>query len=175
MPLWRWWTPAGSTPVFTLCSKHITEPTHPQLRSDLSVNPTFCVLTLFLGFCLGSLYLNPLSDVGKQSLYARGVSKSPSNRQVKVLASVTEGSDISENWHPILSVIRENASSWDRSQVTQQLKVSTQRNRGVWQSHRNVLCEIALPAVFFFFFCVWKWLFLTVRPDFIISLKMCLM
>ncbi|CAF95512.1 unnamed protein product, partial [Tetraodon nigroviridis] len=51
-----------------------------------------------------------------------------SNRQVKVLASVTEGSDISENWHPILSVIRENASSWDRSRVTQQLKVCTQRN-----------------------------------------------
>lgn len=48
---------------------------------------------------------------------------SPSDRQVKVLASVTEGSDISENWHPILSVIRENASSWDRSRVTQQLKV----------------------------------------------------
>lgn len=47
----------------------------------------------------------------------------PSDRQVKVLASVTEGSDISENWHPILSVIRENASSWDRSRVTQQLKV----------------------------------------------------
>lgn len=48
---------------------------------------------------------------------------SPSDRQVKVLASVTEGSDVSENWHPILSVIRENASSWDRSRVTQQLKV----------------------------------------------------
>lgn len=48
---------------------------------------------------------------------------SPNDRQVKVLASVTEGSDISENWHPILSVIRENASSWDRSRVTQQLKV----------------------------------------------------
>lgn len=48
---------------------------------------------------------------------------SPGDRQVKVLASVTEGSDISENWHPILSVIRENASSWDRSRVTQQLKV----------------------------------------------------
>ncbi|TNN01495.1 hypothetical protein fugu_010877 [Takifugu bimaculatus] len=68
------------------------------------------------------LYLNPLSVVGKQSLYVRGVAMSPSDRQVKVLASVTEGSDISENWHPILSVIRENASSWDRSRVTQQLK-----------------------------------------------------
>lgn len=69
------------------------------------------------------LYLNPLSDVGKQSLYVRGVPKSHSGRQVKVLASVTEGSDISENWHPILSVIRENASSWDRERVQQQLKV----------------------------------------------------
>lgn len=71
------------------------------------------------------LYLNPLSDVGKQSLYVRGVPKSHSGsgRRVKVLASVTEGSDISENWHPILSVIRENASSWDRERVKEQLKV----------------------------------------------------
>ncbi|KAM8767915.1 NLR family member X1 isoform 2-T6 [Acanthopagrus schlegelii] len=71
------------------------------------------------------LYLNPLSDVGKQSLYIRGVPKSHggSGRQVRVLASVTEGSDVSEDWHPILSVIRENASSWDRERVKQQLKV----------------------------------------------------
>ncbi|XP_069578611.1 NLR family member X1 isoform X1 [Brachyistius frenatus] len=71
------------------------------------------------------LYLNPLSDVGKQSLYVRGVPRSHagSGRRVKVLASVTEGSDICEDWHPILSVIRENASSWDRRRVEQQLKV----------------------------------------------------
>ncbi|XP_071327981.1 NLR family member X1 isoform X2 [Trachinotus anak] len=71
------------------------------------------------------LYLNPLSDVGKQSLYVRGVPRSHggSGRRVKVLASVTEGADISEDWHPILRVIRENASSWDRQRVQQQLKV----------------------------------------------------
>ncbi|XP_045930013.1 NLR family member X1 [Micropterus dolomieu] len=69
------------------------------------------------------LYLNPLSDVGKQSLYVRGVPKNHSGRRVKVLASVTEGSDISEDWHPILSVIQNNASSWDRERVMQQLKV----------------------------------------------------
>lgn len=68
------------------------------------------------------LYLNPLSDVGKQSLYVRG-DKSKSGRKVKVLASVTEGSDLSEDWHPILSVITENASSWDRERVKQQLRV----------------------------------------------------
>lgn len=78
--------------------------------------------------CFCSLYLNALSDVGKQSLYVRGVPKhsTGSDRQVRVLASVTEGSDISEYWHPILSVIRENASSWDRERVKQQLKVHTQ-------------------------------------------------
>ncbi|XP_034557043.1 NLR family member X1 isoform X2 [Notolabrus celidotus] len=71
------------------------------------------------------LYLNPLSDVGKQSLYVRGVTKSQggSERRVRVLASVTEGSDLSEDWHPILDVIRENASSWDRERVKQQLVV----------------------------------------------------
>uniref|UniRef100_A0A7N8YKN5 NLR family member X1 n=1 Tax=Mastacembelus armatus TaxID=205130 RepID=A0A7N8YKN5_9TELE len=71
------------------------------------------------------LYLNPLSDVGKKSLYVRGVPKSQdgSGRKVRVLASVTEGSDISEDWHPILRVIRENASSWDRQRVKQQLKI----------------------------------------------------
>ncbi|XP_041666071.1 NLR family member X1 [Cheilinus undulatus] len=71
------------------------------------------------------LYLNPLSDVGKQSLYVRGITKSHggSGRRVRVLASVTEGSDLSEDWHPILSVIRENASSWDRGRVKEQLKV----------------------------------------------------
>ncbi|XP_035010258.1 NLR family member X1 isoform X1 [Hippoglossus stenolepis] len=70
------------------------------------------------------VYLNSLSDAGKQSLYVRGVpSHSGSGRKVKVLASVTEGSDISEDWHPILSVIRKNASSWDRQRVKQQLQV----------------------------------------------------
>lgn len=69
------------------------------------------------------LYLNPLSDVGKQSLYGQGVPRSHNGQRVKVLASVTEGADISENWHPILSVIRENASSWDRQRLKQQLKV----------------------------------------------------
>lgn len=81
----------------------------------------FTLCTVFL--C--SLYLNPLSDVGKKSLYVRGVpgGHSGSGRRVKVLVSVTEGSDISEDWHPILSVIRENASSWDRERIKQQLKV----------------------------------------------------
>ncbi|XP_071757418.1 NLR family member X1 [Centroberyx gerrardi] len=71
------------------------------------------------------LYLNPLSDVGKQSLYVRGVpaGQGGTGRRVKVLASVTEGSDVSEDWHPILSVIRENASSWERERVRQQLQV----------------------------------------------------
>lgn len=68
------------------------------------------------------LYLNALSDVGKQSLYVRG-DKSKSGRKVRVLASVTEGSDLSEDWHPILSVITENAKSWDRERVKQQLRV----------------------------------------------------
>ncbi|KAM3849601.1 uncharacterized protein nlrx1, partial [Diretmus argenteus] len=73
------------------------------------------------------LYLNPLSDVAKQSLYVRGVppvdQDATSTRRVKVLASVTEGSDISDDWHPILSVIRVNASSWERERVQQQLQV----------------------------------------------------
>ncbi|TNN33966.1 NLR family member X1 [Liparis tanakae] len=68
------------------------------------------------------LYLNALSDGGKQTLYARGVPERQGGRRVKVLASVTEGADISEDWHPILSVILENASSWDRQRVQQQLK-----------------------------------------------------
>ncbi|XP_068601907.1 NLR family member X1 [Brachionichthys hirsutus] len=78
------------------------------------------------------LYLNPLSDVGKQSLYIRGVprSHSSSDRKVRVLASVTEGSDISVDWHPILSVIRENASSWDHERVKQQLQVFLQDLEG---------------------------------------------
>ena len=46
-----------------------------------------------------------------------------SGRQVKVLASVTEGSDLSESWHPILSIITENASTWDRQHVRKQLQV----------------------------------------------------
>ncbi|KAJ0063427.1 hypothetical protein NL108_002631, partial [Boleophthalmus pectinirostris] len=67
------------------------------------------------------LYLNPLTDVGKRSLYVRGDALK-SGRKVRVLASVTEGSDLSEDWHPILSVIRENAKTWDRERVKQQLR-----------------------------------------------------
>ncbi|XP_067102954.1 NLR family member X1 isoform X1 [Osmerus mordax] len=70
------------------------------------------------------LYLNPLSDGGKQSLYVRGGDAAGAvARHVKVLASVTEGADLSEDWHPILAVIRENASSWDRGRVRDQLQV----------------------------------------------------
>lgn len=77
-----------------------------------------------MSVCLCSLYLNPITDEGKQALYGRGVTGNQgNNQQVKVLASVTEGSDISGGWHPILRVIQENASSWDHKQVKQQLKV----------------------------------------------------
>ncbi|CAB1348539.1 unnamed protein product [Coregonus sp. 'balchen'] len=71
------------------------------------------------------LYLNPLSNVGKQSLYVRGVplNQGGTGRRVKVLASVTEGSDISEDWHPILSIISKNASSWERERVREQLQI----------------------------------------------------
>ncbi|XP_068440427.1 NLR family member X1 isoform X2 [Clinocottus analis] len=86
------------------------------------------------------LYLNALSDVGKQSLYVRGVPKSHGGRRVKVLASVTEGTDISEDWHPILTVIRENASSWNRQRVQEQLKVflrdldwGRQHQQSIWK------------------------------------------
>ncbi|XP_029964936.1 NLR family member X1 [Salarias fasciatus] len=88
------------------------------------------------------LYLNQLSDVGKQSLYVRGVPRGPggSDRRVRVLASVTEGSDISEDWHPILDVIRENASSWDRQRVQQQLQAflrdlewGRQQQQSIWK------------------------------------------
>ncbi|KAJ7990454.1 hypothetical protein DPEC_G00300480 [Dallia pectoralis] len=71
------------------------------------------------------LYLNPLSNKGKQALYARGLplEKGGTGRRVKVLASVTEGSEISENWNPILSVIRQNALSWERERVREQLQI----------------------------------------------------
>uniref|UniRef100_A0A9J7YFW1 NLR family member X1 n=2 Tax=Cyprinus carpio TaxID=7962 RepID=A0A9J7YFW1_CYPCA len=69
------------------------------------------------------LYLNQLTDVGKQSLYVRGGPRVKEGRRVKVLASVTEGSDISEDWHPILSVIGKNSLSWDRGRVREQLQV----------------------------------------------------
>ncbi|PWA22094.1 hypothetical protein CCH79_00010234, partial [Gambusia affinis] len=73
------------------------------------------------------LYLNPITDEGKQALYDRGATGNQgNNQQVKVLTSVTEGSDISAGWHPILRVIQENASSWDRKRVKQQLKVFLQ-------------------------------------------------
>ncbi|KAG7471400.1 hypothetical protein MATL_G00124190 [Megalops atlanticus] len=71
------------------------------------------------------LYLNRLSEVGKQSLYVHGMARGRegTGRRVKVLASVTEGSDISDNWHPILSVIRKNSTSWERDRVQEQLQV----------------------------------------------------
>ncbi|XP_041924711.1 NLR family member X1 isoform X1 [Alosa sapidissima] len=67
------------------------------------------------------LYLNQLTDVGKQSLY--NMQKGGSGRHVRVLASVMEGSDISEDWHPILSIIGKNSVSWERERVRDQLLV----------------------------------------------------
>ncbi|XP_010870358.2 NLR family member X1 [Esox lucius] len=74
------------------------------------------------------LYLNPLSNEGKLLLCDRGLplEQGGTGRRVKVLASVTEGSEISENWHPILSVIRQNALSWERERVREQLQIFLQ-------------------------------------------------
>ncbi|KAM9733935.1 NLR family member X1 [Menidia menidia] len=73
------------------------------------------------------LYLNPFSDFGKLSLHGQSSPRSHSSKgRVKVLASVTEGSNISEDWHPVLNVIRENASSWNRERVKQQLEIFLQ-------------------------------------------------
>lgn len=78
---------------------------------------------IFTSWHLFSLYLNQLTDVGKQSLHVRGVPQEKGGRRVKVLASVTEGSDISEDWHPILSIIGKNSLSWERERVRGQLLV----------------------------------------------------
>ncbi|XP_076833497.1 NLR family member X1 isoform X2 [Brachyhypopomus gauderio] len=69
------------------------------------------------------LYLNQLTDAGKRSLHVRGVPQVKGGRRVKTLVSVTEGSDISEDWHPILSVIGKNSLSWERERVREQLQV----------------------------------------------------
>ncbi|XP_026869213.2 NLR family member X1 [Electrophorus electricus] len=69
------------------------------------------------------LYLNQLTDAGKRSLHIRGVPQKKGGRRVKTLASVTEGSDISEDWHPILNVIGKNSLLWERERVREQLRV----------------------------------------------------
>nr|XP_023648268.1 NLR family member X1 isoform X2 [Paramormyrops kingsleyae] len=66
------------------------------------------------------LYLNQLSEMGKQSLYVNG-SDAGATRRPKVLTSVTEGVDLSDAWPRILSIIRQNATSWDRGRVREQL------------------------------------------------------
>lgn len=65
--------------------------------------------------------MNQLTDIGKQSLY--NLQQGGSGRHVRVLASVMEGSDISEDWHPILSIIGKNSVSWERERVREQLLV----------------------------------------------------
>nr|XP_015192962.1 PREDICTED: NLR family member X1 isoform X1 [Lepisosteus oculatus]XP_015192963.1 PREDICTED: NLR family member X1 isoform X1 [Lepisosteus oculatus] len=67
------------------------------------------------------LYLNQLSEAGKQSLHARAQRGEGPSRRVKVLASVTEGGELSEDWHPILGIIRQNCTSWERPRVREQL------------------------------------------------------
>lgn len=92
-----------------------------------TVTHVICKESPCLCLCLCSLYLNPVTDVGKQSLYAPVVpmNHDDDRKHVEVLVSVTEGSEVSKNWHPILSVIQENALSWDKECVKQQLKVHT--------------------------------------------------
>ncbi|XP_034151604.1 NLR family member X1 isoform X2 [Esox lucius] len=74
------------------------------------------------------LYLNPLSNEGKLLLCDRGLSleQGGTGRRVKVLASVTEGTEISENWRLILNLIRQNALSWERERVREQLQIFLQ-------------------------------------------------
>ncbi|XP_048838055.1 NLR family member X1 isoform X2 [Brienomyrus brachyistius] len=66
------------------------------------------------------LYLNQLSEMGKQSLYVDG-SEAGAARRLQILTSVTEGADLSDAWPRILSIIRQNATSWDRGRVREQL------------------------------------------------------
>ncbi|XP_063062422.1 NLR family member X1 [Engraulis encrasicolus] len=67
------------------------------------------------------LYLNQLTEAGKQSLYE--LQQGGSGRRVRALASVMEGSDVSEDWRPILSIIAKNSISWERERVREQLQV----------------------------------------------------
>lgn len=91
---------------------------HSPVIKCLSSQPELIMLII-----LHSLYLNQLTDVGKQSLYVRGGPRMKEGRRVKVLASVMEGSDISEDWHPILSIIGKNSLVWERKRVREQLLV----------------------------------------------------
>ncbi|XP_035767247.1 LOW QUALITY PROTEIN: NLR family member X1-like [Neolamprologus brichardi] len=110
----------------------------PQRRTKSMQSFMQALQNFFLSMSLCSLYLNPLSKVAKQSLYARGVPRSHSGQRVKVLASVTEGTDLSENWRNILSVIRENSSSWDQQHVIQQLKVFLEDLEGGRQQQQSL-------------------------------------
>lgn len=62
-----------------------------------------------------SFYLNQLWEVD--------FSGHLGNTNIRVLNSVLEGSEVSENWNLVLSKIQENTSSRNQEQVKQQLKV----------------------------------------------------
>ncbi|XP_066519113.1 NLR family member X1 [Hoplias malabaricus] len=93
------------------------------------------------------LYLNQLTDVGKQSLHARGVPREKGGRKVKALASVTEGSDISEDWLSILSVIGKNSLSWEKERVREQLQVFMKDLEWGRKQHQSFLKKLHFRRV----------------------------
>ncbi|MGH0171368.1 UNVERIFIED_CONTAM: hypothetical protein FKN15_074429 [Acipenser sinensis] len=116
-----------------------------QLLDACRANPTLNTI---------HLYLNELSESGKHSLHSRGLGHGKSGR-VKVLASITQGDELSEDWELILNNIRSHATSWNRQRVRdnlqrflQELKGARQQNRSVgkklsfWRVQRQVAEEI---------------------------------
>ncbi|XP_058866129.1 NLR family member X1 [Acipenser ruthenus] len=99
-----------------------------QLLDACRANPTLNTI---------HLYLNELSESGKHSLHSRGLGQGESGR-VKVLASITQGDELSEDWELILNNIRSHATSWNRQRVRENLQRFLQELKGARQQNRSV-------------------------------------
>ncbi|XP_048417886.2 NLR family member X1 [Stegostoma tigrinum] len=90
------------------------------------------------------LYLNEISDNGKQELHAL----SQEQDGVTVLASITEGSDISAYWTLILKNVMGNAANRDQEHMANhlalfqnELKFSRRQTRNLWKKIRLLRVE----------------------------------
>uniref|UniRef100_A0A8D0L7H7 NLR family member X1 n=1 Tax=Sphenodon punctatus TaxID=8508 RepID=A0A8D0L7H7_SPHPU len=63
------------------------------------------------------LYFNEISEEGKQALHSLRRDRDG----VKVLVFLTVGTDVSDYWSSILSVVQKNLPNWDRERVQQHL------------------------------------------------------
>lgn len=134
-----WWRWPKSTQHWTKCSEFTLPHLFPlagnasdpvsllvAVSRELLSASASCLPALIVSHALflstRSLYFNDISEDGKRALHSLRMDRDG----VRALVFLTAGTDVSDYWSNILSVVQKNLPFWDRERVRQHLALILQ-------------------------------------------------